>query len=70
MGVNADANWWKGGWDPKFNAELRQHTDIKEDFGISKEMTPTNIPGIFGDTGASFSSEYSGKSLNQSLRTN
>ncbi|HFN1101126.1 TPA: hemagglutinin repeat-containing protein [Klebsiella variicola subsp. variicola] len=62
-GVNAGANWWKGGWDPKFNAELRQFTEIKGDFGISKEMTPSRVPGAFGDFGGSFFSEITGKGI-------
>ncbi len=62
-GVNAGANWWKGGWDPKYNPTLQQYTEIKGDFGISKEVIPSNIPGSFGDIGASFSSEYGGKKL-------
>jgi len=62
-GVNAGTNWWKGGWDPKFNPTLQKYTEIKGDFGISKEVTPSNIPGSFGDIGASFSSEYGGKKL-------
>ena len=62
-GVNAGANWWKGGWDPKFNADLRQFTEVKGDYGISKEIKPSDIPGNFGDIGASFSSEYGGKKL-------
>nr|WP_328803051.1 VENN motif pre-toxin domain-containing protein [Rouxiella aceris] len=62
-GVNAGANWWKGGRDPKFNPTLQKYTEIKGDFGISKEVTPSNIPGSFGDIGASFSSEYGGKKL-------
>lgn len=62
-GVNAGANWWKGGWDPKFNPTLQKYTEIKGDYGISKEVTPSNIPGSLGDIGASFSSEYGGKKL-------
>ncbi|WP_313700251.1 VENN motif pre-toxin domain-containing protein [Pantoea sp.] len=62
-GVNAGANWWKGGWDPKFNPTLQKYTEIKSDYGISKEVTPSNIPGSLGDIGASFSSEYGGKKL-------
>ncbi|MCS5880231.1 hypothetical protein LNP17_04210 [Klebsiella variicola subsp. variicola] len=57
------ANWWKGGWDPKFNAELRQFTEINGDFGISKEMTPSRVPGAFGDFGGSFFSEITGKGI-------
>ncbi|MNC05699.1 hypothetical protein D3C75_531900 [compost metagenome] len=60
-GVNAGANWWKGGWDPKFNADLRQFTEVKGDYGLSKEMTPSNLPSSFGDISSSFSSEYGGK---------
>nr|WP_269784066.1 hemagglutinin repeat-containing protein [Klebsiella variicola] len=62
-GTNAGANWWKDGWDPKFNPVLQKYAEIKGDFGISKEVTPSNIPGSFGDIGASFSSEYGGKKL-------
>ncbi|WP_418285357.1 VENN motif pre-toxin domain-containing protein, partial [Klebsiella pneumoniae] len=62
-GTNAGVNWWKEGWDPKFNPVLQKYTEIKGDFGISKEVTPSNIPGSFGDIGASFSSEYGGKKL-------
>ncbi|HDL0123632.1 TPA: hemagglutinin repeat-containing protein [Klebsiella variicola] len=62
-GANAGANWWKDGWDPKFNPVLQKYAEIKGDFGISKEVTPSNIPGSFGDIGASFSSEYGGKKL-------
>ncbi|QKK74234.1 16S rRNA endonuclease CdiA [Klebsiella pneumoniae] len=69
-GTNAGVNWWKDGWDPKFNPVLQKYTEIKGDFGILKEVTPSNIPGSFGDIGASFSSEYGGKNSNQSLRRN
>lgn len=62
-GVNTGANWWKGGWDPKFNAALRQFTEVKGDFGLSKEMTPSKIPGMAGDVSASFASEYEGKKI-------
>lgn len=61
IGTNAGVNWWKGGWDPKYNAELRKFTEIKGDFGISKEAMPSNVPGLFGDVGASVISEGSGK---------
>ncbi|CAH6635653.1 adhesin [Pseudocitrobacter vendiensis] len=60
-GVNAGANWLKGGWDPKFNADLRQFTEVKGDYGISKEMTPSSIPSSFGDIGGSITSEAGGK---------
>jgi len=55
-GVNAGANWWKGCWDPKFNADLRQFTEVKGELGLSKEMTPSNFPGMAGDIGGSLSS--------------
>ena len=60
-GVNAGANWWKGVWDPKFNAELRQFTEVKGDYGLSKEMKPSNVPSSIGDIGGSISSELGGK---------
>ena len=60
-GVNAGANWWKGGWDPKFNADLRQFIEVKGDYGISKEMKPSNVPSSIGDIGSSITSEAGGK---------
>ena len=57
-GVNAGANWWKGGWDPKFNTDLRQFTEVKGDYGLSKEMKPSNVPSSIG---GSISSEVGGK---------
>ena len=62
-GTSAGANWWKDGWDPQFDSVLQKYTEIKGDFGISKEVMPSNIPGSFGDIGGSFSSEYGGKKL-------
>uniref|UniRef100_UPI00387839D9 hemagglutinin repeat-containing protein n=1 Tax=Klebsiella michiganensis TaxID=1134687 RepID=UPI00387839D9 len=62
-GVNTGANWWKGGWDPKFNAELRKFTEVKGDYGLSKEMKPSNIPSSFGDLGGSVFSEITGKGI-------
>ena len=64
-GVNAGANWWKGCWDPKFNADLRQFTEVKGELGLSKEMTPSNFPGMAGDIGGSLGSELSGKYIEQ-----
>jgi len=60
-GVNAGANWWKGGWDPKYNTDLRQFTEVKGDYGLSKEMKPSNVPSSIGDIGGSISSEVGGK---------
>ncbi|MEI9484274.1 VENN motif pre-toxin domain-containing protein, partial [Enterobacter cancerogenus] len=62
-GVNAGANWSKGGWDPKFNADLRQFTEVKGELGLSKEMKPSNIPSSFGDLGGSVFSEITGKGI-------
>ncbi len=64
-GVNTGANWWKGGWDPKFNADLRRFTEVKGELGLSKEMTPSYFPGMFGDIGGSLGSELSGKYIDQ-----
>ncbi|HIH3562130.1 TPA: contact-dependent inhibition effector tRNA nuclease [Escherichia coli] len=62
-GINSGANWLKDGWDPKFNPTLQKYTDIKGELGLSKEMTPSSIPGIAGDVSASFASEYEGKKI-------
>ncbi|HBE7301975.1 TPA: hemagglutinin repeat-containing protein, partial [Escherichia coli] len=62
-GINSGANWLKDGWDPKFNPTLQKYTDIKGELGLSKEMTPSRIPGIAGDVSASFASEYEGKKI-------
>ncbi|WP_312394252.1 hypothetical protein [Mixta calida] len=67
-GTNTGANWWKEGWDPKFNSTLQKYTEIKGDFGISKEMTPSNFPGLIGDIGGSITSELGGKYTEQKMK--
>ncbi|HBB1419169.1 TPA: filamentous hemagglutinin N-terminal domain-containing protein [Escherichia coli] len=67
-GINSGANWLKDGWDPKFNPTLQKYTDIKGELGLSKEMTPSRIPGIAGDVSASFASEYEGKKIESYIR--
>ncbi|WP_276308476.1 MULTISPECIES: VENN motif pre-toxin domain-containing protein [unclassified Klebsiella] len=67
-GVNTGTNWWKGGWDPKFNPDLQKYTEIKGDFGISKEMTPSNFPSSIGDIGGSITSELGGKYTEQKMK--
>ncbi|WP_439127042.1 hypothetical protein [Rosenbergiella collisarenosi] len=62
-GINTGANWWKGGWDPKFNPILQKYTEIKGDFGISKEVTPSNIPSPFGYLGCSLLTEVTSKGI-------
>ncbi len=60
-GANASVNWWKGGWDPKFNPELQKYTEIKGGMGLSKEMKASNVPSSIGDIGGSITSEVGGK---------
>ncbi|HCT3172660.1 TPA: VENN motif pre-toxin domain-containing protein [Enterobacter asburiae] len=67
-GIKSGTNWWKGGWDPKFNSELRQFTEIKGDFGISKEMVPSNVPSSIGDIGGSIASEAGGKYIEYKMK--
>ena len=62
-GVNSGVNWWKGGWDPKFNPTLQKYTDTKGELGLSKEITPSNVPSSFGDLGGSVFSEVTGKGI-------
>ncbi|WAG08731.1 VENN motif pre-toxin domain-containing protein [Aeromonas jandaei] len=69
-GVNAGANWWKGGWDPKFNPMLQKYSEIKGDFGISKEMTPSPVPSSFDDLGGSIFSEVTGKGVEAITKQN
>nr|WP_255362068.1 VENN motif pre-toxin domain-containing protein [Erwinia sp. ErVv1] len=58
-GTNAAGKWITGGWDPKFNPDLLKYTEVKGQLGLSKEMLPSKLPGIIGNTGSSISSEYS-----------
>ena len=51
----------KRGWDPKFNSNLRRFTEIRDDFTISKEIVPSNVPSLIGDNGSSITSEAGGK---------
>jgi len=67
-GVNTGANAWKGGWDPKFNADLRQFIEVKGDYGISKEMKPSIIPSSVGDIGGSINSEAGGKYIEYKIK--
>ncbi len=60
-GANASVNWWKGGWDPKFNPELQKYTEIKGGMGLSKEIKASNVPSSIGDIGGSITSEVGGK---------
>ncbi|EOL4379898.1 TPA: hypothetical protein ACU6J2_003687 [Escherichia coli] len=69
-GVNAGENWWKGGWDPKFNSELRSVTKVKGDYGLSKEMKPSKVPSSFGDVGGSAFSEITGKGIEKISSSN
>ncbi|WP_249939012.1 hypothetical protein, partial [Tenebrionicola larvae] len=57
-GTNAAGKWLTGGWDPKFNPDLLKYSEVKGQLGISKEMLPSKLPGIIGNTGSSLSSEY------------
>ncbi len=59
-GVNAIGKWYTGGWDPKFNPTLLKYTEITGQFGISKEMLPSQIPAAAGNIGGSVTSEYMG----------
>lgn len=59
-GVNAIGKWYTGGWDPKFNPTLLKYTEVTGQFGISKEMLPSQIPAAAGNIGGSVTSEYMG----------
>ncbi|WP_434526860.1 hypothetical protein [Photorhabdus asymbiotica] len=55
--TNAAGKWLTHGWDPKFNPNLLKYSEVKGQFGISKEMSPSKIPGIVGNMGASITTE-------------
>ena len=52
-----------GGWNPKFDSNWLKYSEVKGEFGISKEMLPSQVPGAVGNIGGSFSSEYGGNKL-------
>ncbi|NIY48077.1 hypothetical protein E2L00_11185 [Cedecea colo] len=56
--ANMAGKWLTGGWDPKFDPGLLKYTEIQGRLGISKEMLPSKVPGVAGNTGGSFSSEF------------
>lgn len=62
-GVNAAGKWLTGGWNPKFDPTLLKYTEVKGQFGISKEMLPSQIPGAAGNIGGSVTSEFGGTLL-------
>jgi filamentous hemagglutinin len=41
-----------GGWNPKFNPELLEYTDVEGQLGISEQMLPSKIPSSIGNIGA------------------
>ncbi|QLR44659.1 hemagglutinin repeat-containing protein [Enterobacter sp. RHBSTW-00994] len=56
--TNAAGKSITGGWDPKFDPVRLQYTEIKGLIGISKEMSPSKVPGATGNIIGSFSTEY------------
>ncbi|HGY2290020.1 TPA: hypothetical protein ACNVBJ_004355 [Klebsiella aerogenes] len=56
--ANTIGKWITGGWDPKFDPVRLKYTEIKGLIGISKEMSPSKIPGATGNITGSFSTEY------------
>jgi hypothetical protein len=51
------ANWLSDGFDPKFNPVLRNQTEIIGQFTISKDMLPSQLPGMLGNAGSSMVTE-------------
>ncbi|WP_081861936.1 hypothetical protein [Photorhabdus australis] len=64
-GTNAIGKWITGGWDPKFNPNLLKYSEVKGQLGISKEMSPSKIPGMLGNGTSSLASETSVDQLNK-----
>ncbi|TQI81341.1 VENN motif-containing pre-toxin protein [Serratia fonticola] len=57
VGTNGLANWLSDGFDPKFNPVLRNQTEIIGQFTISKDMLPSQLPGMLGNAGSSMVTE-------------
>lgn len=56
--------------DTHLFAMLQKYSEIKGDFGISKEMTPSPVPSSFGDLGGSIFSEVTGKGVEAITKQN
>ncbi|HDU3930133.1 TPA: hemagglutinin repeat-containing protein [Klebsiella aerogenes] len=56
--ANTIGKWITGGWDPKFDPVRLKYTEIKGLIGISKEISPSKIPGATGNITGSFRTEY------------
>ncbi|WP_434524878.1 hypothetical protein [Photorhabdus asymbiotica] len=67
-GTNTVGKWITGGWDPKFNPNLLKYTEVKGEFGISKEMSPSKIPGVVGNIGSSVATEITNDQISKGLK--
>nr|WP_246085522.1 adhesin [Mixta tenebrionis] len=56
--ANTAGKWLTGGWNPKFDANWLKYSEVKGQFGISKEMLPSKIPGAVGNASGSLTSEF------------
>ncbi|MBC8954448.1 hypothetical protein [Xenorhabdus sp. PB62.4] len=65
-GVNQYGLWKSGGWDPKYNPKL-QGGAIKGDYGLSKDMKPSAIPGIAGNIGSAFTTETTNTEIQKGI---
>ncbi|MDK4744198.1 hypothetical protein QOY93_02200 [Leclercia adecarboxylata] len=64
---NTAGKWITGGWDPKFDSDWLKYSEVKGEFGLSKEMLPSKIPGAMGNTSGSFTSEFGSSIIQQKM---
>ncbi|MBS9444527.1 hypothetical protein EAE89_23640, partial [Photorhabdus heterorhabditis] len=67
-GTNAIGKWITGGWDPKFNPNLLKYSEVKGQLGISKEMSPSKIPGVVGNVGSSVATEITNDQISKGVK--
>lgn len=67
LGINTGVNWWKGGWDTKFNPTLQKYTEIKGEFGIAKDITPSYFQNVTVNIGGGLGTELSGKYIEHKI---
>ncbi|QWA11596.1 hemagglutinin repeat-containing protein [Sodalis ligni] len=63
LGSNAIGKYATKGWNPKFDPNHLKYREVKGLMGISKEMSPSKIPGVAGNVGSSAATEIGTKIL-------
>ncbi len=67
LGSNAIGKYATKGWNPKFDPNNLKYTEVKGLMGISKEMSPSKIPGVADNVGSSAATEIGTKILEKGV---